>query len=142
MIIIKFILLFFIFILSIYIGILISKKYLNRLDTLKQMKVALNILEAKIKFNFEPIPNIFLYISKNVNNKTSQIFKKSLNNMSTMSAGEAWKNALETEKEYLSKDDLDVLKTLGNLLRKNRYRRTSKSNRNNKIFYRYANCKS
>ena len=41
---------------STFIGILISKKYSNRLNILKNLKNALNMFEVKINFSFETIP--------------------------------------------------------------------------------------
>ena len=51
----KFILLMLIFGGSSYIGLLISKKYSKRTEELKQIKTALNMLETKIKFTYEPL---------------------------------------------------------------------------------------
>ena len=63
--IIKYFILFLIFILSNIIGKSIAKKYTYRLEELKEMKSALNIFKTKIEFTYEPIPEIFLEISKN-----------------------------------------------------------------------------
>ena len=59
MIIIKFIILLGIFCLSTACGITISKKYITREKELKEMLNALNIFEEKIKFTYEPIPDVF-----------------------------------------------------------------------------------
>ena len=58
-----------------YIGILISKKYLNRVKDLKEMKNALNMFSTKIKFTYEPIPQTFKEISQKTNPNISNIFK-------------------------------------------------------------------
>ena len=58
MIIFKIILLISIVVASTFLGILFSKKYSNREKELKEMKNALNIFKAKIKFTYEPIPNM------------------------------------------------------------------------------------
>ena len=62
--IIKYITLILILSLTSYIGILISKKYLNRVKDLKEMKNALNMFSTKIKFTYEPIPQTFKEISQ------------------------------------------------------------------------------
>ena len=47
------------FISSSYVGILISKKYKNRVTELKELKTYINMLLTKIKMTYEPIPQIF-----------------------------------------------------------------------------------
>ena len=74
--IIKYITLILILSLTSYIGILISKKYLNRVKDLKEMKNALNMFSAKIKFTYEPIPQTFKEISQKTKPNISNIFKK------------------------------------------------------------------
>ena len=41
-----------------------SKKYSNRVRDLKEIRKALNFFEEKIKFTYEPIPDVFEEISK------------------------------------------------------------------------------
>lgn len=116
--IIKYIELIVILISSTYLGILISKKYLNRVTDLKEMKNALNIFATKIKFTYEPIPQIFKEISKKVKFNISKIFELSSNNMETMSAGKAWIKALEEANTNMTKEDIETLKNLSSLLGK------------------------
>ena len=56
---IKYCMLFFVFISSALIGKYISQKYRYRLEELEEIKNALNIFKSKIKFTYEPIPQIF-----------------------------------------------------------------------------------
>jgi stage III sporulation protein AB len=51
--------LFLVFILSNVIGNYIAKGYMLRLEELEEIKNALNIFKTKIKFTYEPIPEIF-----------------------------------------------------------------------------------
>ena len=60
MIILKYIMIFLVFLVSFVIGNLISKKYILRVKELKDFKNALNIIGSKIKFTYEPLPEIFL----------------------------------------------------------------------------------
>ena len=76
MVIIKYFTLILIFICSSYMGILISKRYLNRVVELKEMKTALNIFETKVKLTYEPIPHIFKEISQKTKDNVSSIFRK------------------------------------------------------------------
>ena len=75
MVFLKYFILFIIFLIAAWIGNLISKKYRNRVDELKSFKEAFNILEAKIKFTYEPIGDIFEEISNLfLKNKISSVF--------------------------------------------------------------------
>ena len=84
MFIIKFIIYISIICISSYIGVLYSKKYSNRVKELKELKNSLNILKTKIKFTYEPIPEIFADIAKNSNFQISKIFENAKNYMSTI----------------------------------------------------------
>lgn len=114
----KWILLIGVFSTSTIIGILISKKYSNRLQILKDMKNALNIFEVKINFSMETIPEIFTEISKKIKGNVGKIFKDAVVNMEFMLAGDAWEKSIETNSESLKKEDINSLKPLGKLLGK------------------------
>lgn len=101
-----------------YIGILISKKYLNRVKDLKEMKNALNMFSTKIKFTYEPIPQTFKEISQKTKPNISNIFKNVCEKMNTENAGKAWEEALEESNTNMTKEDIEVLKNLSNLLGK------------------------
>ena len=66
MLVIKFIFLIMILGASSYIGVIISNKYKDRTIELKEIKKGLNIFETKIKYTYEPVPDIFNEISKNL----------------------------------------------------------------------------
>ncbi len=74
--IVKYFMLLFIFIASTLIGKLISKKYVYRLEELEEVKNILNVFKSKIKFTYEPIPEIFKEISKKTKSNIGQIFEK------------------------------------------------------------------
>ena len=93
---IKYITLFFIFLACLTLGRLLSKRYILRLNELRDMKNALNILENKIKFTYEPIAEIFKDISSNINSNISQIFKKATENLKNNTASMAWEYAIDT----------------------------------------------
>lgn len=59
MIIIKYIMLITIFCASFSVGKLVSKRYKNRVIELKKFKDAINVLETKIKFTYEPLRRNF-----------------------------------------------------------------------------------
>jgi len=113
---IKYFTLFLILILATMVGKYLSKKYVYRLEELEDIKNALNILKSKIKFTYEPIPEIFEEISKTSGKNVSKLFKTAKNKMNDLTANEAWEEAVEESQNNLKKEDKDVLKTLSKLL--------------------------
>lgn len=103
---------------STYIGILISKQYSNRVNELKEMKLALNILKTKIRFTSEPLYNIFHEISMSSNGNISNLFRNISENLKTSSAKNAWENAIENESLSIKNEDRQALKSMGKLLGK------------------------
>ena len=113
---IKYFILFLILVASSMIGKFLSKKYVYRLEELEEMQNALNILKTKIKFTYEPIPEIFDEISSNVNRNVGNIFRKAKEKMSQNSANIAWEEAIEETSTNLKEDDKHTLKMLSKLL--------------------------
>ena len=118
MIIVKLISLTGIFIISTYFGMSVSKKYGTRLKELKEVQRALHIFEEKIKFTYEPIPDVFEDISKKCIKSIGEIFLEASNSMKYISAGEAWEQALNNSNTQLNKEDLDVLSGMAKMLGK------------------------
>ena len=118
MIILKSIVFVLIFCTTTLIGIIISNKYKSRVKELKEIKTALNVLETKMKYTYEPIAEIFNEISAGTNSNISNIFKNTVSNMYHHSAGDAWTNALDNTNTNLNKEDISVLKNLNKLLGK------------------------
>lgn len=118
MYILKILLLIGVFCTSTCIGIIISKRFSNRVDILKEMKNALNMFEVKINFACEALPNVFSEIADKTKGPVKRIFKDTTLHMDKMIAGEAWNVAVENNQECLKKEDIDTLKTLGKMLGK------------------------
>lgn len=114
--IIKIFILFVIFVLSNIIGKMIAGKYRYRLEELQDMKSALAIFKTKIKFTYEPIPEIFAEISSNLNSNVSKLFKNAKENMVIENAGQAWEEAIVKSQNNLNKEDKNVLKIMGKML--------------------------
>lgn len=118
--IIKAIMLFLVFITSALIGKFLSKKYVYRLEELEEIKNSLNIFKSKIKFTYEPIPEIFEEISQNTSKNVGSIFLKSKQKMNDITANIAWEETLDEvvkeNKTNLKKEDINILKTLSKLL--------------------------
>lgn len=116
--IIRYFILFLILVFSSMIGKSLSKKYVYRLQELEEMKNALNILKTKIKFTYEPIPEIFEEISANMNKNIGNIFKMAKEKMKNITASEAWEEAINDTVTNLKDEDKYVLKNLAKLLGK------------------------
>lgn len=118
MIIIKYIMIFLVFLISFLIGNLISKKYILRVKELKDFKNGLNIIESKIKFTYEPLPEVFMQTSKLLSKNISTIFMKASNNMKNLNAEEAWNKSLEEISTNLYREDIENIKNFGKMLGK------------------------
>ena len=116
--IIKYILLIIVFLISNKIGRMLSQRYKERVDELEEIKNAIQIFKTKIKYTYDPIPEIFTDISKNSRNNIGQIFKSAVEKMKNKSAGIAWEEALDENKENtnLKEEDIEILKRLSKLL--------------------------
>lgn len=120
MIVVKYIGLLLIFISTSGIGVLISKKYSSRVKELTELKNSLNIFKTKIKFTYEPIPDIFSQISGMTNENISKIFIEANEKMKDKTAGQAWIEAIDDIKSKLNlnEEDINVIKGLSKLLGK------------------------
>lgn len=118
MLLIKVVIYSFIFLSCSLIGILISKKYVNRVNELREFKNALNIFKTKIKYTYEPLPKIFAEISENIDSNISTVFKIASDKMNICAAGEAWDLALKMDELNIDEEDRNVLRNLGKLLGK------------------------
>lgn len=74
--IVKYFMLLLVFISSSLIGKYISKKYTYRLKELEEFKNILNVFKSKIRFTYEPIPEIFREIANNTKQNIAEIFEK------------------------------------------------------------------
>lgn len=100
------------------IGLRIANSYKVRARNLKQIKKALNLLEAKITYTYEQLPDLFLEISKKVSGDVGELFFDISRYMELEFAGEAWEKCIDKSNLYLSSDDKEALKSLGKLLGK------------------------
>ena len=82
------------------------------------MKSALLMFEAKIKFTYEPIPEIFKEISNKFSEHIEELFENSVTKMKNKSASVAWCESIEESNNNMNKEDKEVLKGLSKLLGK------------------------
>lgn len=114
--IIKYFMLFIVLVVCSLIGKYLSKRYVIRVNELEEMRNALNMLQSKIKFTYEPIPEIFGEISQNTNKNVGQVFQLAKEKMENSTANIAWEEAVDEAQNSLTKEDKHVLKTLSKLL--------------------------
>ena len=118
MLMIKYFILIVILCASTGIGLLVSKKYKDRVIELREFRNALNILENKIKFTYEPLQEIFDQMSENLIENVANIFKKTKSNLRKMETQEAWNDAIEECKLNLNSEDISIIKNFSKLLGK------------------------
>lgn len=118
MIIIKYIGIVLVFIITFLIGYLISKKYSNRVEELKEIQVALDILENKIKFTYEPLRNIFVEMKKLLKGNISKLFEDVSMNLADKNVETAFFQALSNMKANLLEEDLEIIRSLSKILGK------------------------
>lgn len=114
--ILKYFMLAFIFIGSSLIGKMLSQKYKYRVKELEEMKNALNIFKSKIKFTYEPIPEIFEEIEKSSNKNIGNIFKVARERMKEETAEIAWKESINNSENNLNSEDKQALSLLSKML--------------------------
>ncbi len=101
------------------VGIEIAKKYILREKELYEFKNAFKIMETKIRYTYEPLKEIFEYISQTIEKENiSYFFKKASEKLESISAKRAWEEALESVNLNLNKEDITVIKGFGKLLGK------------------------
>ena len=118
MIIVKYISLIMVLAISFLIGYLISKKYTNRVNELKEMQIALDILENKIKFTYEPLKDIFKEMKRMLKGNISELFGSISKKLEENIVEVAFSKSLKEIKTNLLDEDLEVIKSLSKTLGK------------------------
>lgn len=120
MIFVKYIILLLIFVISTSIGFIFSKKTAERVIELKEFKKAINIIENKMKFTYEPLGDIFNSISEITNENISNIFKDGCKNLKERNIKESWIKAIKSNENnlHINKEEKDIILNLGNNLGK------------------------
>ena len=118
MIVVKYIIIFLVFLICFLLGNIISKRYTLRVKELKDFSNALYIIENKIKFTYEPLSEIFMQTSRLLSENISNIFINASNYMKRFSSEEAWNKSVEQSSTYLNKEDIENIKGFGKLIGK------------------------
>lgn len=107
----KFLFLLAILVLSTLIGVAIAKKYSNRVNELQEIVTALEILEGRINYTYDTIPEIFDFISRHLKTNIKNIFEYTSEKLSinkNYSAGEIFTATIDEEKILLDLNESDV----------------------------------
>lgn len=118
MIFIKYISIFLVFIITFLIGYLISKKYTSRVEELKELQIALDILENKIKFTYEPLKEIFYQMRNLIKGNISELFNCLSINMKKDNAEVSFSKSIKQVKTNLIEEDIEIINNLSKLLGK------------------------
>lgn len=115
---IKTLLILVVFGVSTCIGYLLANKYTARVSEINDILLALDIFETKIKYTYDSLSTVFLYIADNLKTKIYRIFfitAEEINENKNDSAGNLFKEVVENEKVFLNlkKEDIEILKELG-----------------------------
>lgn len=118
MLFIKYINIGLVFVVTFLIGYFISKKYSNRVEELKDLQTALNILETKIKFTYEPLSEIFMQISEMLKGKVGNVFINMSHEIKNSSANQTINKSFEIVETDLKTEDIKIIENLGKILGK------------------------
>lgn len=117
LLVIKVVLLLIIVALSTFIGILISKRYSSRVDEIQDLITALEILESRLNYTYDTIPDAFSFVGKHMRSSAKKIFEiasRKLQIEKSFTASEVFQSTIDEEKVFLSlnENDIEVLKGL------------------------------
>lgn len=118
MMIIKGILLLLVFLFCSYIGKMISSQYKKRVEELKEMKKSFIVIETKMKYTYEVLPEIFKEVARGARENIKEIFENAILLMEERTANEAWIEAIGKARTSMTKEDIEILKGYGKLLGK------------------------
>ena len=114
----KFLDMILIIVICAYIGINKAKSFSTRVLKLRDLKSAFNIFKTKLEFTYEPVKEIFCEISELVYSNKKNIFKSYVENMNQDNFNDAWNLAVAENSFSLSKEDIKIISSFGNLLGK------------------------
>ena len=118
LLVIKTILIISVLFISTFIGYALANRYSSRVSELRDLLLALEIFETKIKYTYDSLTTSFMYIADNLKTKVYRIFfitAQEVNENKNDSAGECFKTVIDNEKIFLNlnKEDIEILKELG-----------------------------
>lgn len=114
----KWILCLLILLAGIGIGLLKAKSFDNRVYHLQELITALKVLESEMKYRLDPLPDLFLRVSKIKNGMSGVMLETAgrlLQNQAGRDLPSCWREAVETAymESALNKDDKRIISDLG-----------------------------
>ena len=100
------------------LGLMKANRYKLRVIDLQEIKKALNLILTKMRYTYEPLPDLFYEISNDLNENIANIFIKSHEFMEFLNAGQAWEKAVDESTYNFTKEDINIIKGLSKLLGK------------------------
>ncbi len=116
--ILKIVLLTMVLAMCSFLGIIKANRFKLRVIDLCEMKKALNLIITKMRYTYEPLPELFKEISKDLNENISNIFIKAHTYMENLNAGQAWEKAVDESSNNFTNEDINIIKGLSKLLGK------------------------
>lgn len=106
---------------SSMIGFIIAGNFKNRPKTLRNLQVALSMLESEINYGHSPLPQAFRSISKQCEEDVARLFDlaaKELSSRKGLTASEAWERSLKEffKNSYITENDFEILMAFGKYL--------------------------
>lgn len=102
------------------IGMILAKDKVDRVKQLRELISALNMLEIEIKFGLSTLPEAFMKVSKNFDDKIGKLFEygAQLFLHDKITGFECWKKTIcwAIPSLSLNKEDEEILLTLGSSL--------------------------
>lgn len=107
--------------LSALIGNIVANRFKLRVRVLEDLSGALELFETRVKYTYDTVADSFEFVADNMKTEASQIFLRSAENMrnnKNISAGDAFRNAIDEEAIFLdlTQNDVEIVKGLGTSL--------------------------
>jgi len=106
---------------SSMIGFIIAGNFKNRPNVLRNLQVALSMLESEINYGHSPLPQALKSISKKCEEDVAELFalaSKNLSSRNGFTASEAWEKSLKEffTNSYIAENDYEILMAFGKYL--------------------------
>ena len=116
--ILKIVLLTMVLAMCSFLGIIKANRFKLRVVDLTEIKKALNLILTKMRYTYEPLPELFKDVSKELKANIANIFITAHTYMNELSAKEAWEKSVTESNNNFTNEDINIIKGLGNLLGK------------------------
>ncbi|MDD4729960.1 MAG: stage III sporulation protein SpoIIIAB [Dysgonamonadaceae bacterium] len=106
---------------SSMIGFIVAGNYRHRPKVLRDLQVALSMLESEINYGHSPLPDALKSVSKKCEKNVAALFTIAATNVLSregLTAGEAWEKSLKEfySNSYIANNDYEILIAFGKYL--------------------------